>query len=262
MTALDQTRQNFIVERVCTAYESGFGRGLSGRDLAQPYADGCAEAQGYFLGYSAGLKKRDSVPSKKYLLEPDAAYLENLAHEFPHPMNIADELRDIASRIRLQIGSSAETEAPLIDDANFHCNQPPEASGAQREADAAFDKAIQAAGVPLLPLEVYDSNSWRRVGLKERYHEVMAPCVQRDGQPDIRGTDLLRAMVAAFNAMLLRHPLGRPVQKSEGRHMTQEERDAMNRALAKSVTYVCETCGTELAFEDDVCGLCNPVAQP
>jgi hypothetical protein len=25
---------------------------------------------------------------------------------------------------------------------------------------------------------------------------------------------------------------------------------------------VCETCGTELAFEDDVCGLCFPVAQP
>jgi hypothetical protein len=25
---------------------------------------------------------------------------------------------------------------------------------------------------------------------------------------------------------------------------------------------VCETCGTELAFEGDVCGLCLPVAQP
>jgi hypothetical protein len=81
---------------------------------------------------------------------------------------------------------------------------------AQAEADARFDQALQAAGAPVLPLEVYDSNSWRRVGLKERYHEIMRPCVQRDGHPDISGTDVLRALVAAFNAMLLRHPLGRP----------------------------------------------------
>jgi hypothetical protein len=87
-----------------------------------------------------------------------------------------------------------------------HCD--PE-DAAQAEADARFISLMQASSVPLLALDVYESNSWRRVGLRDRYHEVMAPCTQKDGHPDIRGTDVLRALVAAFNAMLLRHPLGK-----------------------------------------------------
>lgn len=67
---------------------------------------------------------------------------------------------------------------------------------------SAYARAMQAAGVPHEPLQVYDSNSYRRVGLASQYREVMAPMVARDGQPDIRGADVLVAMVAAFNAML------------------------------------------------------------
>lgn len=67
----------------------------------------------------------------------------------------------------------------------------------------AYDEAMQAAGVPHEPLEVYTSNSWRRVGLAGgKYKQVMIPTVMRDGQPDIVGTDVLVALVAAFNAML------------------------------------------------------------
>lgn len=86
---------------------------------------------------------------------------------------------------------------------------PADRNPAQTEADAAFDKALQAADVPRLPLEVYDSNSYRRVGLQQQYQVVMEPCTQRDGHPDIRGTGVLRALVAAFNAMLLRSQFGR-----------------------------------------------------
>lgn len=50
-------------------------------------------------------------------------------------------------------------------------------------------------------LEVYDSNSWRRVGLKGEYRTLMQPVVASDGHPDIAGGDILRALVAAFNAM-------------------------------------------------------------
>lgn len=74
--------------------------------------------------------------------------------------------------------------------------------------DAEFDKALEAAmddlGYDPRPLEVYDSNSYRRVGLKGRYHTVMRAAVHRDGQPDITPTPVLRALVAAFNAMLAR----------------------------------------------------------
>jgi hypothetical protein len=66
---------------------------------------------------------------------------------------------------------------------------------------AAYQDAIRQHDVPAGDLEVYDSNSWRRVGLKGKYKAVMAPCVASDGHPDIIGDNVLRALVAAYNAM-------------------------------------------------------------
>jgi hypothetical protein len=64
-----------------------------------------------------------------------------------------------------------------------------------------YVEAMQAAGVPHEALQVYDSCSWRRVGLAREYREMMVPTIARDGHPDIRGTEVLIALVAAFNAM-------------------------------------------------------------
>lgn len=70
--------------------------------------------------------------------------------------------------------------------------------------DEEFIDALDRAGVRE-PLEVYDSNSYRRVGLKGQYRELVYAEAQRsDGHLSIHGTPLLRAMVAAFNAMLAR----------------------------------------------------------
>jgi hypothetical protein len=77
---------------------------------------------------------------------------------------------------------SAETPAPL---------------------DAEFFAVLERCGTQE-PLQVYDSNSWRRVGLTRRYEEVLIPERQRDGHLSISNTNLLRALVAAFNAMLAR----------------------------------------------------------
>lgn len=66
----------------------------------------------------------------------------------------------------------------------------------------AYIQAMQAAGAPHEPLEVYTSNSWRRVGLKREYKQVMGPCRDKDGHLNIDGTNVLHALVAAFNAML------------------------------------------------------------
>lgn len=49
------------VSRICTAYESGFGRGLSKRDVAQPYASGSPESLAYFEGYTRAVAKIDAV---------------------------------------------------------------------------------------------------------------------------------------------------------------------------------------------------------
>lgn len=67
------SNQSFVVLRVCTAYESGFGRGLSGRDLAQPYVGGSAEAEAYNLGHAAGTARRadETKPRRIGSLEPD-----------------------------------------------------------------------------------------------------------------------------------------------------------------------------------------------
>jgi len=68
--------------------------------------------------------------------------------------------------------------------------------------DAEFHAALDACGIKE-PLEVYTSNSYRRVGIKGQYRELIYAYNQKsDGHPDIHGTKLLEAMVAAFNAML------------------------------------------------------------
>jgi hypothetical protein len=70
--------------------------------------------------------------------------------------------------------------------------------------DEKFFAALDICGTQE-PLEVYDSNSWRRIGLARRYEEVIIPERQRvDGHLNISNTNLLRALVAAFNAMLAR----------------------------------------------------------
>ena len=46
------------VDRICNAYESGFGRGTNYDEIAQPYADGCPEAQAYQQGYMLARKRR------------------------------------------------------------------------------------------------------------------------------------------------------------------------------------------------------------
>lgn len=65
-----------------------------------------------------------------------------------------------------------------------------------------FAESLRLHGVPAEHLEVYDSNSWRRVGLAGTYKEVMYPCAAPDGHPDICGEGVLRVLVDAFNAML------------------------------------------------------------
>jgi hypothetical protein len=66
---------------------------------------------------------------------------------------------------------------------------------------AAYLEAMEAYDIPSELLEVYDSCSWRRVGLKGKYETVMQPVIASDGHPDITGGAVLRAMVAAYNAM-------------------------------------------------------------
>lgn len=80
----------------------------------------------------------------------------------------------------------------------------------ERPEDAEFEKALSEGSVPIEPLQVYDSNSFRRVGTAEgRYKEIVYAYKQSDGFPDIAGTPTLRALVAAFNAMLARRKVER-----------------------------------------------------
>jgi hypothetical protein len=46
-----------LVHRICNAYESGVGRGLSGRDLAQPYEPTCGEGIAYENGWYEGCRR-------------------------------------------------------------------------------------------------------------------------------------------------------------------------------------------------------------
>jgi hypothetical protein len=80
---------------------------------------------------------------------------------------------------------------------------------------AAYQDAVRQHDVPAGELEVYDSCSWLRVGTKGKYKAVMQPVVASDGHPDIAGRNVLRALVAAFNAM--------PVALAEIARLRQEE---------------------------------------
>lgn len=46
-----------LVHRICNAYESGIGRGLSGRDLSQPYEPTCEEGIAYENGWYEGRRR-------------------------------------------------------------------------------------------------------------------------------------------------------------------------------------------------------------
>jgi len=67
-----------------------------------------------------------------------------------------------------------------------------------------FEQMLEDTLVPNEPLEVYTSNSYRRVGLKSMYREVMGPVNDRDGHPNISNYAVLDTLVCAFNAMLAR----------------------------------------------------------
>jgi hypothetical protein len=68
-----------------------------------------------------------------------------------------------------------------------------------------FDRLLDNTLVPNEPLEVYSSNSYRRVGLKSTYREVLYATKDRsDGHPNFSNYAVLDALVCAFNAMLAR----------------------------------------------------------
>lgn len=66
---------------------------------------------------------------------------------------------------------------------------------------AEYVKAMQAPGVPGEPLQVYTSNSFRRIGLAREYRVICRAHKHNDGTLDITGTTTLEALVAAFNAI-------------------------------------------------------------
>lgn len=99
-------------------------------------------------------------------------------------------------------GSTLQSSAPSTSE--NRATLPGNAAEAVGGADLDFEAALANDSVPRKPLQVYNSNSWRRVGTRKGYREVLAPITQRDGHPDISNEPLLRALVAAFNAMLAR----------------------------------------------------------
>lgn len=116
------------------------------------------------------------------LLAEARAYVLSFAAITKHPTAPADA-HDLVRRIDAWLKESpAETKAPL---------------------DSEFEMAMRRAGIRE-PLEVYTSNSYRRVGLKSEYKVVLSAIRHNDGQTDISNTTLLEALVAAFNAMLAR----------------------------------------------------------
>jgi hypothetical protein len=46
------------VYRICLAYESGFGHGLSGDAVVNPYALNSPEHEAYAIGHARGTEKR------------------------------------------------------------------------------------------------------------------------------------------------------------------------------------------------------------
>jgi hypothetical protein len=76
-----------------------------------------------------------------------------------------------------------------------------------------FDILLDNTLVPNEPLEVYSSNSFRRVGLKSQYREVLYATRDRsDGHPNFSNYALLDALVCAFNAMLARRAENRTAE--------------------------------------------------
>jgi hypothetical protein len=107
----------------------------------------------------------------------------------------------------------------------------------QQEAIAAYRDAMRQHDVPAGELEVYDSNSWRRVGMKGQFQTVMQPYVAKDGHPDIVGTNVLRALVAAFNAMPSALAEIETLEKSESEiNDLYIEKRQLSIALAATVT--------------------------
>ena len=108
---------------------------------------------------------------------------------------------ELRTRLQYAISLALEVRLRILD------RETAPKPGAVSPEDAEFDKALEDALEDFdfmpEPLQVYDSNSWRRVGLKRRHEEIMVP-YQRDGRSDISRPKVLRAMVAAFNAMLAR----------------------------------------------------------
>ncbi len=92
----EPTLSTMYVSRICTAYESGYGRGESKRDLAQPYASGTPEALAYFEGYTRAIARQVSA------VEPSALLCEACnqpAHRHPSvscevfkPLNGSEQL--------------------------------------------------------------------------------------------------------------------------------------------------------------------------
>lgn len=120
--------------------------------------------------------------------------------------------------------------------------------------DEEFFDALDRAGVRE-PLEVYDSNSYRRVGIKGQYRELVYAVQQRsDGHLDIHGTPLLRAMVAAFNAMLARSgqkaSAPSPVLDPTTWEVDPCSRGALYRHLPCGESYAMPPWGQQAARED------------
>jgi len=141
--------------------------------------------------------KADAEPSALSPLEAAlASLLDEAMTELFEVTRDPDRQRSDTERVRNDIAEraarlvSADAERPDID--------------APSDAVREYDAAMQSAAVPHEPLEIYDSKSWWRVGLARKHHEVMAPITAfaPDGHPDIRGQEVLRALVAAFNVLL------------------------------------------------------------
>ena len=85
------SKTDLSVLRICAAYESGFGHGLQGRALPQPYALGTGEHQAYQIGFDSGAKRRQSEA------QPAASnqQLSRLARSNEYLGKDRDQLRDI-----------------------------------------------------------------------------------------------------------------------------------------------------------------------
>jgi hypothetical protein len=120
-------------------------------------------------------------------------------------MTLADEIVWMTSGMDLRYDRSIE-ESMLLDIVlKARIAQKLQTSPVETKAplDSEFEQAMRRAGIHE-PLEVYTSNSYRRVGLKSEYKVVLSAIRHSDGQTDISNTLLLEALVAAFNAMLRR----------------------------------------------------------